>query len=120
MIRIENKQDAMHVYVSGVMTDETCDEIKDSIKLSINACIKNIVMHINSYGGFVKGAWDIISTIKSNNLNLVASLTGCVSVLQQGLMTGNPNVELIWMNAMACGIGYLFKNFFEGKVEIKK
>lgn len=46
---------------------------------------------------------------------LVASLTGCVSVLQQGLMTGNPNIELIWMNAMAGGIGYLFKNFFEGK-----
>lgn len=76
MIRIENTQDTLHFYISGVMTDDSCKEITNSIKLAIEAGIKKVHAHLNTYGGSVSGAWDIISLIKSNNLHFTATNEG--------------------------------------------
>ena len=72
MIRIENIKDEMNVYVSGIMDDAICSEISNSIKLGAAAGTKTVLMHINSYGGSVSGAWDIISTIKNAGLKFKA------------------------------------------------
>lgn len=76
MIRIENTQDTLHFYVSGIMSDDSCKQISDAIKIGVEAGIKNVSGHLNTYGGSVAGAWDIISTIKSNNLHFTATNEG--------------------------------------------
>ena len=71
-LRIINSSDTLEVYISGKMDDEVCSNISNSIKAAAKAGIKQVVMHINSYGGSVAGAWDIIAAIKNSNLKLKA------------------------------------------------
>lgn len=69
-LKIVNTNDTLDVYVSGTMDDDTCLNISNSIKLGAKAGIETVKMHINSYGGSVAGCYDIVSSIKSNNLKL--------------------------------------------------
>ena len=46
---------------------------------------------------------------------LVASLSGGMVTMYQGLQTGNPDFNQVGMTAIASGVGYICKNFFEGK-----
>lgn len=76
MYKIENISGALNVYISGVMDDETCDNIAKDITYASEAGAKKLMMHINSYGGSVAGAYQLISSIKNSGMNFIAQNEG--------------------------------------------
>jgi ATP-dependent protease ClpP protease subunit len=63
---VKNQTDKVFdVYINGAITSETSRGLVEDIKLASKAGFKKLTMHINSFGGSVSAAWDIVSIIKS-------------------------------------------------------
>lgn len=61
MYEIENKDNAMDIYISGSITDDMGVDLALDIRNAIEAGVEEITYNINSLGGSVQAAWDIIS-----------------------------------------------------------
>lgn len=76
MYKIENISDTLNVYISGIIDDDTCEKISKDIIYASEAGSKKLMMHINSYGGSVAGAYQLISTIKNAGISFIAQNEG--------------------------------------------
>lgn len=65
MIIIENKQDSIDIFIKGIITDQDGTDVVDTMRNAVNAGVKEITFRINSYGGSVKAAWDIIAEMRT-------------------------------------------------------
>ena len=63
--------DTLDIYISGIIQDSDGQMIANQIK-NVNDGISNLTFHINSYGGSVIAAYDIISAFKNTKLNVTS------------------------------------------------
>lgn len=74
--KIDNISGVLNVYISGVMDDDTCNKIAVDITNASEAGATELLMHINSYGGSVAGAYALISAIRNTNMRFVTQNEG--------------------------------------------
>lgn len=65
MYTIKNESNSLNINIKGVITDEDSINMAVDIRNAIESGVKSIILHINSYGGSVLGAWEVISALKS-------------------------------------------------------
>lgn len=76
MYKIENIKQTLHIYISGIIDDETCNKMSNDIINAKSAGSSELMMHINSYGGSVAGAYQLISTIRNSGMRFSATNEG--------------------------------------------
>lgn len=69
---VQNAPTQLDIYISGVIEEEKSLELANEIKLAGESGVTDLVIHINSYGGSVKGAWDIVSAFKNSGMKVTA------------------------------------------------
>jgi len=69
---IKNDKSVLDIYIKGIIEDAFGDEMANQITNAANAGIQNLTIHINSYGGSVKAALDIVSAFKNTNMVVTA------------------------------------------------
>lgn len=90
MYKIENIKQTLHIYISGVIDDETCNKMSNDIINAKSAGSSELMMHINSYGGSVAGAYQLISTIRNSGMNFIAQNEG-FAISAAGILLASAN-----------------------------
>jgi ATP-dependent Clp protease, protease subunit len=90
MYKIENIKQTLHIYISGVIDDETCNKMSNDIINAKSAGSSELMMHINSYGGSVAGAYQLISTIHNTGMNFIAQNEG-FAISAAGILLASAN-----------------------------
>ena len=72
MYEIKNLGDTIDISINGVITDDGSTQLANEIKTAAKAGIKNVTLHINSYGGSVKGAYDIVTALIKSDMTVTA------------------------------------------------
>jgi len=69
MYKIENKgQKIAHIFINGVISEEDGIGVVNDMRNMYEAGVEEIIFRINSYGGSVKAAYDIVSEMKTLNI----------------------------------------------------
>jgi len=90
MYKIENIKQTLHIYISGVIDGETCNKMSNDIINAKSAGSSELMMHINSYGGSVAGAYQLISTIRNTGMNFIAQNEG-FAISAAGILLASAN-----------------------------
>lgn len=69
---IQNGLNTLDIYIKGIISDESGISLSNEIKLASESGVKNLIIHINSYGGSMKAAYDIVSAFKNTNMHVTS------------------------------------------------
>ena len=73
MYKIENKApEIAHIFINGVISEEDGIGVVNDMRNMFEAGVKEITFRINSYGGSVKAAYDIVSEMKTLDIATIA------------------------------------------------